>query len=77
MISRWMPSFLSSPAVANGVVYYGSGITMFAFNASSGTLLWSFNMQGSVYATPAIVNGVVYVGSDGGEYAFHLPGTTP
>ncbi len=35
---------MSSPAVANGVVYVGSVMTrnLYAFNASTGALLWKY-----------------------------------
>ena len=32
----------SSPAVANGVVYVGSGRNLYALNASTGAKLWSY-----------------------------------
>jgi outer membrane protein assembly factor BamB len=66
----------SSPAVANGVVYIGSGDNkLYALNASTGALLWSYTTGGAVETRPAIANGVVYVGSDDGNvYAFGLTG---
>jgi outer membrane protein assembly factor BamB len=55
----------SSPAVANGVVYVGSGDgNVYALNASTGALVWSYATGGGVYfSSPAVSNGVVYVGS--------------
>jgi outer membrane protein assembly factor BamB len=65
----------SSPAVANGVVYVGSGLNgngnVFALNARTGAKLWSYATD-AVQSSPAVANGVVYVGSDGGVYAFGL-----
>jgi outer membrane protein assembly factor BamB len=63
----------SSPAVANGVVYFQSGTT-YALNAETGALLWESTTTGVRASTsPAVANGVVYVGSDDGSlYAFHL-----
>jgi polyvinyl alcohol dehydrogenase (cytochrome) len=53
--------------VANGVVYAGSlartGTNMYALNAATGRILWSFASGGSVAAGPAIVGGSVYWGS--------------
>ena len=53
--------------VANGVVYApslaGSGANMYALNAATGAVDWSFASGGSVVAGPAIVNGTVYWGS--------------
>ncbi|MBS1849402.1 MAG: PQQ-binding-like beta-propeller repeat protein [Acidobacteria bacterium] len=56
--------FTSSPAVANGKVYFGSGDgNVYAADAETGTLLWKFATQDVVHASPAVVNGVVYIGS--------------
>jgi len=66
----------SSPAVANGVVYFGDDdFNLYALNASTGELLWNYTTGGAVVSSPAVVNGVVYVGSyDGNIYAFGLTG---
>ena len=55
----------SSPAVANGVVYVGSGMdgNVYALNATTGVKLWNYTTGSEVYSSPAVVNGVVYVGS--------------
>ena len=38
---------------------------VYALNASTGTLLWSYtHWRLAVYSSPAVANGVVYVGSD-------------
>ena len=61
----------SSPAIVNGVMYFGSDDhNVYALNASTGALLWSYLTGGSVDASPAVANGVVYIGSfDGNMYA--------
>lgn len=64
----------SSPAVANGVVYVGSydhftttdtgfnsGL-LFALDASTGTMLWSYPVGTEVLDSPIVANGVVYAG---------------
>lgn len=63
--------FTSSPTVANGKVYFGSGDgNIYAVDARSGTLQWKFATRDVVHASPAVVNGTVYVGSwDGTFYA--------
>jgi outer membrane protein assembly factor BamB len=75
----------SSPGVANGVVFVGSGDgNLYAFDAAgnadcSGTPasclpLWTGGTGSGVDSSPAIANGMVYVGSgDGKLYAFGLP----
>jgi eukaryotic-like serine/threonine-protein kinase len=61
----------SSPAVANGVVYFGSN-DVYALDASTGALLWSYAMGGWVSSSPAVANGVVYaVGFLGNLYALN------
>jgi hypothetical protein len=70
------PSFtsVSSPAVANGVVYYGDGrgAQEFAFNAATGTQLWSSgSTTGQLFAAPTVANGKLLVaGGDNHLYAF-------
>lgn len=57
----------SSPmTVANGVVFAGSKDSlgeMYAINAATGQILWTFASGGTVIGAPAIVNGVLYWGS--------------
>lgn len=51
-------------SVANGVVYAGSDSgVMYALDAATGKVLWSFDSGGSVIDGPSIVDGVVYWGS--------------
>jgi len=73
------PSYLSSPAVLNGIVYVGASDTgfqtghIYAFSASgttncSGTPrtcgpLWTSGSVGAIVSSPAVASGVVYVGS--------------
>ena len=61
----------SSPAIANGVVYFGShDNNTYALNAETGALLWNYTTGNRVSSSPAIANGVVYVGSqDNNLYA--------
>ena len=68
---------LSSPAVANGVVYVGSNDDyVYALNASMGTLKWRYLTGSSVYSSsPAITNGVVYIGSHD-DYVYALNAST-
>jgi polyvinyl alcohol dehydrogenase (cytochrome) len=68
-------------------VYAGSdaalGNTMYALNASDGTIKWGYPSGGAVISGAAIVNGSVYWGSgyyiptgvsNNKLYAFSLPG---
>jgi outer membrane protein assembly factor BamB len=63
----WSQSISAStePIVANNVLYVGSiDHNVYAFNATTGAKLWSFQTKGYVFTEPAVVNGVLYVGSD-------------
>jgi outer membrane protein assembly factor BamB len=63
--------YMSSPAVADGRVYFGSGDgNVYAVDANTGLMLWKFPTQDVVHASPAVANGTVYIGSwDGNFYA--------
>jgi hypothetical protein len=51
------------------------GNNLYAFNASSGGLLWSYATGSGISSSPAVANGAVHVGSgDGNIYAFDLSG---
>ena len=61
----------STPALAQGVLYFGSGDGKFyAIDAGGGVERWHFNTQGAVNSSPAIANKLVYFASrDGYLYA--------
>lgn len=65
--------FLSSPAVYNGRVYFGSGDrNIYALNARTGRLVWKYQAGDIVHSSPAIANGIVYIGCwDGAMYALN------
>jgi outer membrane protein assembly factor BamB len=52
--------FTSSPAVADGVVYF---IGPEAVNASTGAVLWTYCICFQINASPTVANGVFYSGS--------------
>lgn len=56
--------YLSSPAVWNGAVYFGSGDgNVYALDATTGELKWKFKTGDVVHASPAIADGMVFIGS--------------
>ncbi len=61
----------SSPAVHNGVVYFGSEDKyLYALDAQSGKERWKFATGGAVHASPTVLDGTVYFTSfDGYCYA--------
>ncbi len=70
----------SSPAVADGAVYFATNVpdgTVYALNAENGTLLWSYSMnppEGAYYnimSSPFVYGGRMFIGADDGYlYAF-------
>jgi outer membrane protein assembly factor BamB len=56
--------FTSSPAVANGKVFFGSGDgNVYAADTQTGVLQWKFATKDVVHASPAVVGNTVYIGS--------------
>lgn len=56
--------YLSSPTLANGTVYFGSGDgNIYALVAKTGQLKWKFHTGNVVHASPAVADGLVYAGS--------------
>jgi outer membrane protein assembly factor BamB len=56
--------FLSSPVVAQGAVYFGSGDgNLYALDSTTGELKWKFKTGDVVDASPAYADGILYVGS--------------
>ena len=62
---------ISSPAMADGIVYAGSTDgNLYAVDAATGTLHWKYTTRGRVVSSPAVYRGVVYFTSyDGHLYA--------
>jgi len=65
--------YLSSPVVAGGTVYFGSGDhNVYALDARSGLLRWKFQAGDVVHSSPAIADGFLYIGCwDGVLYALN------
>lgn len=63
--------FLSSPAVAEGTVYFGSGDRhVYALSAQTGALRWKFLAGDVVHSSPALAGGLLCIGAwDGVLYA--------
>lgn len=58
-------TYYSSPTVANGVVYVGSvDDNLYALNATTGALQWTYATNYWDLSSPTVANGVVYVDSD-------------
>jgi outer membrane protein assembly factor BamB len=64
--------FVSSPSIANGVVYINGGGVNYpgsntsAYNAATGALLWaSPSTHGTLEMPPEVVNGILYFASPG------------
>ena len=66
---------VSSPTIANGVVYYGDGpgSEVLALSAVTGDVLWRSAdvITAGIWGTPIVVNGRLYVGAwDNAVHAF-------
>lgn len=76
--TRWsvtgVGEFDGTPLAANGTVYVGGGLTLYAVNATTGARRWSFLTTGDILTRPAVGNGVVYVGS-GDETVYAVDAT--
>ena len=69
-------SIISSPSVANGIIYVGSqDKNVYALGAWSGNLIWKFTTHDAIVSSPAIANGKVYSGGDDG-YVYCLDAYT-
>jgi len=56
--------FLSSPAVKDDIVYFGTGSGyLYALDKTNGQEKWKFKTDGVIHASPAIAYGNVYFGS--------------
>ncbi|MBV9571943.1 MAG: PQQ-binding-like beta-propeller repeat protein [Alphaproteobacteria bacterium] len=56
--------YLSSPAVWNGAVYFGSGDgNVYALDAKTGAVKWKVQTGDVVHASPAIADGMLFIGS--------------
>jgi glucose dehydrogenase len=74
----------SSPAVVDGVVYFGAlDDNVYALKASTGEKIWNHTVRLGVTSAPAVSEGVVYISSDtyylyalsaaSGEEMWHFP----
>jgi len=83
------PSDTGFPLALNGVVYAGSGQTLVALKADTGTVLWHASLDGLPWYQPVLGNGIMYLvvakiteqtsfaPTDGGGYALReaIPST--
>ncbi|MBI2300774.1 MAG: PQQ-binding-like beta-propeller repeat protein [Armatimonadetes bacterium] len=70
---------LSSPAVANGVVYIGStDKSLYALDADSGAAHWTIPTEAELHSTPCVVGGRVFIGGmDGMVHAVEAESGRP
>ena len=53
----------STPAVAEGMVYFGShDDNVYALDAETGALIWWYTTESNVWPSPAVAGGIVYTG---------------
>jgi outer membrane protein assembly factor BamB len=82
LVKKWSfatgGAVISSPAVANNVVYFGSEDgNLYALNATTGVLKWTYPV-GATVSSPTVANGVVYIGTESGDlYAIDATSGSP
>jgi serine/threonine-protein kinase len=74
LVDRWTyqadGSVGSSPAIAHGLVYIASSLHLFALDASTGAVVWSYPVdRGLVDASPAVDGGLVFATSQDSLFA--------
>jgi outer membrane protein assembly factor BamB len=59
---------VSSPSIAGGFAYLGSGTNLVSIDLITHQVQWTFVTGGDVVSSPAVAGGVVYVGSGDGHF---------
>ena len=63
---------------ANGLIIDGEGATMEVLDAATGSRLYSYETENTLYGPASVSRGIIYMGStDGYLYAFGLHNSTP
>ena len=64
-----LPTPVSSPVIAGGMVYTGSSGRIYCLNATTGSIIWSNTTTGTALSSPTVAGEFVYIGSD--NYNFY------
>ena len=68
----------SSPAIVDGVVYFGSDDGyLYAVNASTAQQIWAYHVGSAVSTSPAVANGIVFLSLGTHMYALNATTTEP
>jgi plastocyanin len=54
--------------LAGSTIYATGGRDLYAINASTGEIIWQFDMQGFSQGSPAVADGVVFAGNGAGDF---------
>ena len=61
-------SVVSSPAVVNGIVYFGAANgNVYGVDEITGQILWIWATGAAVESSPAVSGGIAYIGSNDGQ----------
>ncbi len=69
LAQQWSrPQGGTSPILANGVIYYAGGSTIYALDPLNGQMLWSATLGGGIHwESPIVANGMLYITDEGGN----------
>jgi outer membrane protein assembly factor BamB len=70
------PCTLTSPVVAGGLIIVGACSTLYALDAASTTLVWSYQLGGGLDGAPVVSNGTVYASAGGVNAVYALSAST-
>ena len=65
---------ISSPAIANGILYVGTSSAspaFYALNATTGVQIWNYTADSTVASSPVVYRGAVYFDSSSNMYALN------
>jgi outer membrane protein assembly factor BamB len=54
--------YLSSPVIADTMIYFGSGANVYAINLKNNEMVWKFTAPNIVHSSPAVYDGIIYFG---------------
>jgi eukaryotic-like serine/threonine-protein kinase len=60
--------YTSSPVILDTVIYFGSGLNLYALGLTSRKQLWKYAAEDVVHSTPAVTDSMIYFGCWNGKF---------